>query len=221
LSKTAAKQATWLNQWQEADAAARKVLDDFLDSLQVPFEARVARDLAGHIPQGGLLLVGNSKPVRELEASMAPREGLRVLANRGASGIDGLVSTAMGAGAVTDATYALIGDLSLLHDLSGLAWCRSPITIVVPNDRGGGIFDLVGDVSLPEHEAIFATPHELDLGALAHACQIDYSLVEGSDISQALAAPAQGPRLVEVAIDRKQALAIRRELDLAIASALG
>ena len=145
-------------------------------------------------------------PARDLDYAMAPRNGLRVLANRGASGIDGLVSTALGAAAVTP-TVALIGDLSFVYDAGALLWNgRRGIdaTFVIPNNGGGAIFSFLDQRDLPEFERLFTTPHGLDLGAICAASGTDHERVERmNDFDGALerARRAPGVRVVEVVID--------------------
>src|SRR5204863_10106003 len=132
-----------------ADERARRALDAILDAEEPPSGLRAARDAAAAIPERGTLLIGNSLPVRDLDATMAPRAGLRVVANRGASGIDGSVSTAIGiATAARGPAYALIGDLTFLYDVGSLVWASAheppELTIIVVNNGRGDIFSTLG-----------------------------------------------------------------------------
>jgi 2-succinyl-5-enolpyruvyl-6-hydroxy-3-cyclohexene-1-carboxylate synthase len=227
LERLAPRRATaWLGRWHDADDKAAAAVAAVLDADDEPFEGRVARDLAASLPDQAVLVVGSSMPVRDLDAYMLPRDGVRVIANRGASGIDGLVSTALGVSAAGAATYALIGDLSLLHDAGALLWsagrCYDAV-FVVPNNHGGGVFDLLPASGLAEHEALFVTPHQIDLQALASAAGSGYWRVERSgELAPALdkAAASAGIRLVEVFIDRATALAVRHRCREAVAASL-
>ncbi|HEX6401508.1 MAG TPA: thiamine pyrophosphate-dependent enzyme, partial [Actinomycetota bacterium] len=214
----------WTADWRAFDELARSTFDRVLDGWEEPFEPRVARDVAAWIPDGGRLFVGNSTPVRDLDLAMAPRHGLTVLANRGASGIDGLVSTAIGVAASRphQPTVALVGDLSLVHDAGALLWNATrgvDLTIVVPNNGGGHVFSLLPQRALPEHERLFVTPHAVDLEALCRAAGAGHERVErASDLRPALdrAAGAGGLRVVEVTVDPELGLRRRAELRDAI-----
>jgi 2-succinyl-5-enolpyruvyl-6-hydroxy-3-cyclohexene-1-carboxylate synthase len=217
----------WTTAWGAADDLARATLDELLDGWDEPFEPRIARDVAAWIPDGGQLFVGNSTPIRDLDLSMAPRGGPTVLANRGASGIDGLVSTALGvAAARRGPTAALIGDLSFLHDAGAVLWNGAgdvDLTLVVVNNGGGHVFSLLPQVDLPEHRRIFVTPHAVDLGGVCAAAGAGHEQVErASDLLPALdrAAGAGGLRVVEVVVDAELGLRRRRELGAAIDRAL-
>jgi 2-succinyl-5-enolpyruvyl-6-hydroxy-3-cyclohexene-1-carboxylate synthase len=217
----------WREAWSGADRVARLAMDDAMDGWDEPFEPRLARDVAAWAPDGGFLFVGNSTPVRDLDLAMAPRDGLRVLANRGASGIDGLVSTALGvAAADRGPTVALIGDLALLHDAGALLWSAPRVfslTLVVVNNGGGHVFSLLPQRDLPEHRELFVTPHGVDIGGLCGAGGAGHERVErASDLLPALdrAAGAGGLNVVEVMVDAELGRRRRREMQDVVDAAL-
>jgi 2-succinyl-5-enolpyruvyl-6-hydroxy-3-cyclohexene-1-carboxylate synthase len=214
--------APWLEHWLDAEHTARVAIDQTLDALPAPIEGRLARDIAAALPAGSALVVGSSLPVRALEWCMAPRTGCEVIANRGANGIDGFVST-VGGVAIARAsrpTVGLCGDLTLLHDVNGLRALDADgaAQLVVIDNDGGGIFEYLPQQALPEFEALFATPHGLDLVAVARAHGVDAIRVDGTDWS-ALREP--GPRVIVVPVDRTASVEGHRALWHAVLTALG
>jgi 2-succinyl-5-enolpyruvyl-6-hydroxy-3-cyclohexene-1-carboxylate synthase len=221
--------AGWLASWQVADERARSAMDEVLDATDEPTELRLARDLAAAVPDGGTLFIGNSTPIRDLDVAMAPRDGLQLLANRGASGIDGLVSTALGiATAGTGPTVALIGDLSLVYDSGALLWngqrLPADLVIVVPNNRGGAIFGSLDQRDLPERDRLFVTPQDIDLAALSAAAGVGHTRVERMpDLVDAVrdAEAGGGVRVIEVPTpaerSRRQRVDVRAVVDAALA----
>ncbi|MFO7253431.1 MAG: thiamine pyrophosphate-dependent enzyme, partial [Actinomycetes bacterium] len=214
----------WLRSWRRAEAAARDAIDRVLDSGGLT-EPRLARDLAASLPNGALLFCGSSMPVRDLDQVMRPRRGLRVMANRGASGIDGLVSTAIGAALAHDGpAYALIGDLSLLHDQNGLILGprepRPDLCLVVVNNDGGGIFSLLPQAALTgPFERVFGTPHGVDIGYLAAATGTPYTALSSiADLPKAIR--GEGLRIVEARTDRAENAAVHAALRDAVQAAV-
>ncbi|WP_134740148.1 2-succinyl-5-enolpyruvyl-6-hydroxy-3-cyclohexene-1-carboxylic-acid synthase [Nocardioides sp. 503] len=216
----------WLAGWRDADRSVAARLDALLAAEPdlTPYE--VAGAVSRALPPGGQLVVGASSPIRDLDLMVRPYpvgSRRKTIANRGLSGIDGVVSTAIGAalGRSSDApSFALMGDVTFLHDSNGLVLGpdepRPDLTIVVVNDDGGSIFTML-EQGAPEHaegfERLFATPHGVDLAALCAATRTPHWRVESlPELEQALASPNGGIEVVEVRVRRDN----RRELDARI-----
>ncbi|HEY7107434.1 MAG TPA: 2-succinyl-5-enolpyruvyl-6-hydroxy-3-cyclohexene-1-carboxylic-acid synthase [Acidimicrobiia bacterium] len=219
----------WGRSWRAAEATARRAIDELLDGWDEPFEGRIARDVAAAVPSGGTLVVASSMPVRDVESFAAPRDGVRILSNRGVNGIDGFVSTVLGVAAAngTAPTVALVGDLCFLHDANGLLGARArgvDATFVVVDNDGGGIFSFLPQSALPEHfERLFGTPHGIDLASLVsvHAVPVE-EVAKAGDVVPAVARSigAGGVRVVLVRTDRATNVTRHREVWSAVAAAL-
>jgi 2-succinyl-5-enolpyruvyl-6-hydroxy-3-cyclohexene-1-carboxylate synthase len=160
----------WLNFWQHVDKFTQQALQNAIFDFSAFFEGRVFNELANLLPDGSTLYVGSSMPVRDLDTFFWSNEQrIRIVGNRGANGIDGIISSALGASAVAgqhEPTVLVIGDLSFFHDLNGLLAARlhqlNLIMILINND-GGGIFSFLPQAAFPEHfEQLFGTPTGLD-----------------------------------------------------------
>ncbi len=207
----------WLDAWRRADDAARRAVDAVLDDDEDLTEPRLARDLANALPDGALLWTGSSQPVRDIDLGLPPRAGLRVLASRGTSGIDGTTSSAIGAAlAHGGPAFALIGDLAFLHDSAGLVLGpdepRPDLCLVVVNNDGGGIFSTLEQAAFPgSFERLFGTPHGAGLHHLAAAFGLPYQRLEQpGDLTKAL--QGTGLRIIEAQTDRAAGAVLRARL---------
>lgn len=216
----------WLEEWLARDAAVAEKLDAFLDASEELLPHHVARAVARALPDEGLLVVGASNPVRDLDL-VVPRYrvgGRRmVIANRGLAGIDGTISTAVGAALGrprSSRAFALLGDVTFLHDTNGLqigpGEHRPDLMLVVVNDDGGSIFASL-EQGAPEYassfDKLFGTPHGVDISALCAAHAVPHRKVETLEaLDEALSSPQGGVEVVEAIVGR----ANRRELDATI-----
>ncbi|NIJ14350.1 2-succinyl-5-enolpyruvyl-6-hydroxy-3-cyclohexene-1-carboxylate synthase [Saccharomonospora amisosensis] len=218
----------WLARWQRADAAATEAVRGTLAEEPWPSGLRVAAELVAALPRDSLLVVGSSNPTRDVALVGGLRPDVLVHRNRGVAGIDGTVSTAIGAATVhRGPSYALLGDLTFLHDANGLltgpAETRPDLTLVVLNDDGGGIFSLL-EQGAPEHsrsfERVFGTPHGADLAALCAGYRVPYTLAGTLEEFRTALRPRPGLRVVEVRVDRSRHRGLHQRLRSAVASAV-
>ncbi|MGH3929837.1 MAG: 2-succinyl-5-enolpyruvyl-6-hydroxy-3-cyclohexene-1-carboxylic-acid synthase [Pseudonocardiaceae bacterium] len=227
LRATGTPDPAWLQRWQRADALAAAAVSCTLQRHPGPTGLAVARLMVPALPAGALLLLGSSNPIRDVSLAARPRDGLRVLANRGVAGIDGTVSTATGAALAHGGPgYALMGDLTFLHDANGLLTGpdedRPDLTIVIANDQGGGIFGLL-EQGAPQHadafERVFGTPHRTDLAALCAAHHVPHVRVAPVGLADALS-PAAGIRVLEVRTQRTGLRGLHERIQSAITAAV-
>jgi 2-succinyl-5-enolpyruvyl-6-hydroxy-3-cyclohexene-1-carboxylate synthase len=218
-------ETAWSDSWLGAAEATSQAIDAGLAALEEPSEPGLQRALADHYTEGSVIYTASSMPIRDQEAFLPaiPRD-LRFLCNRGANGIDGLVSSGIGSAVVSGRpAYLVLGDLALYHDMNGLLGLRhakGPVRIVVPQNDGGGIFHFLPQAeSVEEFEELFGTPTGLDLAKIADLYGLEHRRVEGLEALGEALTPERA--LVEVPVDRRRNVEIHRELAEAAAKALG
>jgi 2-succinyl-5-enolpyruvyl-6-hydroxy-3-cyclohexene-1-carboxylate synthase len=212
------RDGAWLEEWRQRDARARDALSAYALAAPDPFEGRAVVELQRALPAGATIFAGNSMPVRDVDSFLASGgKPLVVASNRGANGIDGVVSSALGHAAAGAGPVALlIGDVSLFHDLNGLwAGMRHGIdlTIVLINNGGSAIFHYLPQAA-HEHvfEEWFATPSDIDFAAAARAYGAAHCVLDDwSELAGALDGSRQGVRIVEVRTNRTRNLEMHRE----------
>ena len=227
----------WLHRCAEMNRHANEAVRGQLEAHSLTTGLHVAAAVADALRPGDQLVLGASNPVRDAALVGLDTHGIKVRSNRGVAGIDGTVSTAIGAALAYEGshgrtgspdsparTVALIGDLTFVHDSSGLLIGPTEptpqrLTIVVSNDNGGGIFELLeqGDPRFSDVSSrIFGTPHDVDVGALCRAYHVESRQIEVDELNAALDEPAPGMRVLEVKADRSSL----RQLHAAIKAAL-
>ncbi|TCO65256.1 2-succinyl-5-enolpyruvyl-6-hydroxy-3-cyclohexene-1-carboxylic-acid synthase [Actinocrispum wychmicini] len=219
----------WLTAWRTAADRASTVVDKLLEEEEWPSGLRLARDVLAALPTGAVLFLGSSNPVRDVDLVAEARSDVTIHANRGVAGIDGNVSTAAGIalGDPGRPAYALLGDLTFLHDSNGLLIgpeeARPNLTVVVLNDDGGGIFSLLEQGAAEyrdSFERVFGTPHGVDMAALCAGYRVPHTMATSpSQLREALATP-DGLRVVEVQSDRARLRDLHARLRAAVSDAV-
>ncbi|WP_410764705.1 2-succinyl-5-enolpyruvyl-6-hydroxy-3-cyclohexene-1-carboxylic-acid synthase [Haloferax sp. DFSO60] len=206
----------WNQQWKDAEAAHWNVVEESDDV----YEGKIASTVADLAPEPATIFVSNSMPVRDLDRFGHPSEQARtVLGNRGASGIDGIVSSALGAGsATTDHLTLLTGDIAYYHDMNGLLALGRlgiEVTIVLVNNDGGGIFHMlpIEDYEPPFTDQ-FKTPHGLDFSATEGLYDLSFESVSPDEFADAYteSVASDGTDVIEVRIDAKSSHNVRDDL---------
>jgi 2-succinyl-5-enolpyruvyl-6-hydroxy-3-cyclohexene-1-carboxylate synthase len=214
------------DRWLEAERAAQSALDRAIDAEIAISEPALHRALGAAHQDGDLVYTSSSMPIRDQEAFLAPSNTETLfLSNRGANGIDGLISSGIGAARSSGRPTTIVtGDLGLLHDLGGLAALSevsTPVRIVVIDNAGGGIFHfLPQEAAMPEHEfeALLGTPRGVDAAKAAALFGLPHRhLGSLSELPEALAA---GTGLIEVKTDRRTNVEVHRALQAAVQDAL-
>jgi 2-succinyl-5-enolpyruvyl-6-hydroxy-3-cyclohexene-1-carboxylate synthase len=215
---------SWLGQWTAAEKASRAVFERELASMTDATEVSAVADLAAVVPMAANIVAGNSMPVRDIESFFAV-DDKRVLfmhGNRGTSGIDGVVSTALGIAAATGGpTVLVIGDLAFYHDMNGLLAAQRhglSATILLINNDGGGIFSFLGQHEAEDHETfeqLFGTPHGLDFSHVAGLYGVSFQRVRTREEYRAVlkaSFEAPGVKVIEVRTDREENLRLHQRI---------
>ncbi len=219
LGRSNAVDAEWLRAWRTADTAAQRLLGKRLKPMRTRFEGKASWLLAQHLPKGTPVFIASSMPVRDAEYFWLPGNGAHpVHFNRGANGIDGTLSTALGTAHGRKPAVLLTGDLALLHDANGFLIApkfRGSLTIVLINNEGGGIFGHLPVAKFdPPYEEYFATPQAADFKKLCATHGVEHVMVRNWAHFTGLAGklPAKGIRVLELRTDRKHDAALRQRM---------
>lgn len=199
----------YLKLWQRLEQEGKKQLSTAIDEPHC-FEGRTIRELQEYIPEEGQVFVANSMTIRDFDYFWFSGESKAVLyGNRGVNGIDGTISTALGLAANGRPTYLVTGDLSLFHDLNGLAVAKTHnlnLTIILHNNDGGGIFEYLPQKGTKHFDYLFSTSQGLDYSGAAKLYGCDYTKISSPDeLSSVLANVSQetGVHIIEIPTNRE------------------
>ncbi|MDK1019182.1 MAG: 2-succinyl-5-enolpyruvyl-6-hydroxy-3-cyclohexene-1-carboxylic-acid synthase [Actinomycetota bacterium] len=220
---------SFLDAWRAVDEAAGVPIRQALAELTFPNEPEIARTLVTSVPSGSVLYVASSMPIRDVDAFAEPRRDVTVLANRGVNGIDGTISSALGAALAGTPVTLLLGDVAALHDATALSEAASvgaPMRIVVINNDGGGIFSFLPQtesevIDAATFERHWGTPHGLSLVAIAAAMGLEARQVDAyDDYASAVSAPISEPSLIELRTNRHTNVEHHHAIRSAVSAAL-
>lgn len=219
LAKAQPSPSAYLETWLSLEQKVRHHLDSAFSEMEDIFDSKVPWMMAQHLPPETPVMIANSLPIRDVEWFWPPgNRRLRPFCNRGANGIDGTLSTALGIVHRGQSTVFLTGDLALLHDTNG--WLSVPqlqghLTVILINNHGGGIFEMLPVAKFdPPFEEFFATPQTVDFNHLCAAYGVNYERVQSWQQLKACLSflPEGGVRVLEVRCDRKESQQIRQKL---------
>ena len=212
--------SSWLTSWQRVNQLTAEIVQQSIDVAESIDEGELIHLLRKHLPNKSGLFIGNSMPIRDVDTFFAKTEKeLTLIANRGANGIDGVISTALGCGTFIQPMYLVIGDLSFYHDMNGLLMAQKygiNLTILVVNNNGGGIFSFLPQADLPKYfETLFGTELNLDFAKVADLYSGGYQQVsDGEQLHEALdhAHFHKGLDIIEIKTNRYENVAVHQEL---------
>ncbi len=218
----------WRNRWIAAERSAQEAIDAALAAVPSPNEPAIHRAIGSAFADGDRVLLASSMPIRDAEGFMrGGPAGVRFYSNRGANGIDGLISTAAGiatAAGRSGVTWAILGDLALAHDVGGLAALsavQSPVRLIVIDNGGGGIFDFLPQaqqVGAGAFERLFTTPSGLDIERAAGLYGIPY--VDLANEAGLRNLHGSGPLIAHIRVDRAGNVELHRRIAAAVGAAL-
>jgi len=215
----------WLQSWRTIAQDTAQAIDQKLAACEELSEAKVFAELSPLLPDGAMLYIGNSMPIRDADTFFrSSSRQIRLLGNRGANGIDGIISSALGASAVTTGpTVLVLGDISFYHDMNGLLAAKLHklnVTIIVLNNDGGGIFSFLPQANYPDSfEELFGTPHGLDFRHAASLYGANWKRVKDWEQFRAAvqnATQTDGLKIIEVPTDRARNVTQHREIWAAV-----
>ncbi|WP_400242909.1 2-succinyl-5-enolpyruvyl-6-hydroxy-3-cyclohexene-1-carboxylic-acid synthase [Niallia sp. JL1B1071] len=209
----------YLNKWVTINELTKKELMQ-TTGIQEISEAKLFHRLGEMIPNDAVLFVGNSMPIRDLDTFFHKQhKKVTIIANRGANGIDGTISTALGVGVIKQPLFLIVGDLTFFHDLNGLMLSqlyKLPITVLLINNNGGGIFSFLPQVDLPRHfELLFGTPLDIDFKHAVEMYKGQYQLIESWQALETLFQHnnfKEGLRVWELRTNREKNLVEHRQM---------